>query len=102
MKKILNNIGLAYKAKKIVLGTDNIVEKMKTKKVKLVIMAASSSFNTQKLIQDKAKTYGVDVLLLVVDDNDISQAIGRNNVKILGINDVGFKNMILKSVEGRN
>ncbi len=102
MKKILNNIGLAYKAKKIVLGTDNIIEKMKCKKVSLVIMSASSSFNTQKLIQDKAKTFGVDILLLVVDDNDISQAIGKNNVKILGINDVGFRKMILKSIEGRN
>jgi ribosomal protein L7Ae-like RNA K-turn-binding protein len=102
LKKILNNIGLAYKAKKIVLGTDNIVEKMKNKKVKLVIVSASSSYNTQKLIQDKAVTYGADVLLLVLDDEDISQAIGKNNVKILGISDVGFKKMILRSIEGRN
>ena len=102
MNKLLSNIGLAYKAKKIILGTDNIVEKMKTKKIKLVIMSATSSFNTQKLIQDKANTYGVDVLLLDVDDTEISHAIGRSNVKILGINDVGFKKMILKSIEGRN
>ncbi len=37
MSKIFNQLGLAFAAKKIVLGTDNIVENMRNKKIKLII-----------------------------------------------------------------
>ena len=101
MKKIYNQIGLCYAAKKVVFGTDNITAGMKKKKVSLVIISSDASFNTQKLIQDKAKTYGIKVMLLnEFDDQSISSAIGKDNIKVIGIKDKGFSRMIIKNVKG--
>ncbi len=101
MEKILKQIGLCYTAKKTVLGIDNIVTSMRTKKIGLVIMSGSCSFNTQKLVQDKAKTYNTRVIIIdEFDGNTISNAIGKENVKVIGVKDKGFKRMIIHSIKG--
>ena len=101
MKKIYNQIGLYYAAKKMVFGTDNITAGMKKKKVSLVIISSNASFNTQKLIQDKAKTYKINVIMLdEFDDMDISKAIGKDNIKVIGIKDKGFSRIIMKNTGG--
>ncbi len=97
MSKIFNQLGLAFAAKKIVLGTDNIVENMRNKKIKLIILGSTSSIATQKLVQDKAKTYGVDVLLVMENEKkNISKSLGKNSIKVVGIKDAGFAKMMLK------
>lgn len=98
MNKIFNQIGLAYAAKKVVFGTDNIVDAMKKNRLQLVVLGSSASIATQKLVQDKAKTYGVDVLLVLEDDNkSIAHALGKKQVKVIGVKDSGFKKMMTKS-----
>ncbi len=98
--KLANQLGLINKAGKLVYGTDNIIALMKSKKVSLVILSSEASFNTQKLIQDKADTYNTDVLLVnVFDDNNLSKALGRNNVVVVGIKGKEFKRMILKNIK---
>ena len=67
----------------------------------MVLISSTASFNTQKLIQDKAKTYGINVVLLNEFDNQsISNAIGKDNIKVIGIKDKGFSRMIIKNVKG--
>lgn len=92
---VFKRIGLAYRAKKVVLGTDNIVAGMKSHKVKLVIISTSASLNTQKVVQDKAKFYHVDVIFVDEVSGSISTAIGKNNIKVIGIKDQGFKKLII-------
>lgn len=97
MSKIYNQVGLAYAAKKIVLGTDNIIENMRHKKIKLIVLGSTASIGTQKLIQDKANTYGVDVLLVMEQkDKNISKSLGKNSIKVVGIKDAGFAKMMRK------
>lgn len=97
MQKIYNQIGLAYSAKKIVLGTDNIIEAMRKNRVQLIVIGSSASIGTQKLIQDKAKTYNVDVMMLVeTEAKNLSKALGSKKVKVLAVTDKGFKNMMIK------
>ncbi len=99
-KKILNQLGLINRAGKLVLGTDNIIALMKTRKVKLVLIASTASINTQKLIQDKASTYNIDVVGIdVIDDNTIASALGRDQVVVVGIKGNDFKRMILKTIK---
>lgn len=101
MRNLYTKFGLAYAANKIVFGTDNIINGIKTKKVSLIIMSSKCSFNTQKLIQDKAQTYPTDILVVDEYDQDsITKAVGKDNVKIIGIKDKGFKRIILKSIKG--
>ncbi len=97
MHKIYNQIGLAYSAKKVVLGTDNIVDAMRKNRAKLVIIGSSASIGTQKLIQDKAKTNNVDVMMLVeTEEKNLSKALGSKKVKVLAVTDNGFKKMMIK------
>ncbi len=97
MQKIYNQIGLAYSAKKVVLGTDNIIDAMRRGRAKLVIIGSSASIGTQKMIQDKAKTNGIDVMMLVEsEDKNLSKALGNKKVKVLAITDNGFKKMMIK------
>ncbi len=97
MHKIFNQIGLAYRAKKVVLGTDNIIEAMKRNQVSLIILGTSASIGTQKLIQDKANTNNVDVLMILeTEEKNLSKSLGKKNVKVLAIKDKGFKKMMIK------
>ena len=59
---MINNLGLAYKAKKIAIGTDLSIEKMRQKKAVIILLASDASENTQKKIRDKASYYGIDVM----------------------------------------
>ncbi len=97
MHKIYNQIGLAYSAKKVVLGTDNIVDAMRKGRAKIVIIGSSASIGTQKMIQDKAKTNNVEVMMLVESkEKNLSKALGSKKVKVLAVTDKGFKNMMIK------
>lgn len=97
MHKIYNQIGLAYSAKKVVLGTDNIVDAMRKGRAQIVIIGSSASIGTQKMIQDKAKTNNVEVMMLVEStEKNLSKALGSKKVKVLAVTDKGFKNMMIK------
>lgn len=97
MNKIYNQLGLAYAAKKVVLGTDNIIENMRHNKIRLIILGSTASIATQKLVQDKAQTYGVKVLLVMEQkEKNVSKSLGKNSVKVVGIKDAGFAKMMLK------
>ncbi len=99
-KQLFNQIGLINRAGKLVLGTDNIIALMKTKKVSLVIIASTAAINTQKLIQDKANTYNTKVVMVnIIDDNTLSKALGRDQVVVIGIKGKDFRNMVLKTIK---
>lgn len=92
---VFKRLGLAYRANKVVLGTDNIIAGMKNHKVKLVVVSTTASLNTQKVIQDKASFYNTNVIFVDEFDNTISKAIGKKNIKVIGIKDQGFKKLII-------
>ncbi|VEU82673.1 L7Ae/L30e/S12e/Gadd45 family ribosomal protein [Acholeplasma hippikon] len=86
-------LGLAYRAKKIILGTDYVVEAMRHGELSLILLASDAGENTKKKISDKAKTYQVEV-----NDRhsteELSSAIGKQNVKVVGIKDKGFGELL--------
>ena len=88
-----NTIGLAMRARKVTIGTEITINGVRNSKVKLVLLASNASKNTKKLVNDKCKTYNVDVI--IVDGDLMSNAIGKNNVKVLGIIDDGFRQLVL-------
>jgi len=90
---MLNTLGLACRAKKIVSGEDFVVEGIRNGSVKLVFLASDAGMNTKKTITDKAKYYNVQVIDRFLGD-DISRAIGKKNRKVVGIIDQGFAKLI--------
>lgn len=86
---MINHLGLAYRARKIVIGTDMTVESIRKKAVHLVLLAHDASDLTKKKILDKSKFYDVEVNQ-AWSSSELSDAIGKKGVKVIGITDRGF------------
>lgn len=89
----LKNLGLAYRANKIVLGTDLVINQMS--KLTLILIASNANSNTVRKVLNKAKIYNILVNDLYTI-NELSDAIGKHNVQVIGITDSGFKNLLKK------
>lgn len=85
-------LGIAYVAKKLVLGTDLVIKAIQKQEAKLVLVANDASKPTIKKITDKAKFYNVAVNLDYCTE-EISKPIGKSNIKTIAILDEGFANM---------
>jgi len=82
------------RARKTTVGTDITIQGVRKKKVKLVILASDASANTKKLVHDKCSTYNV-LVIENLPSNELSNALGKKNIKVVGIIDEGFSNLIL-------
>lgn len=88
MSNILNNLGLCMRSGNLVIGESPVVDALKNGTVCYIFLANDASTNTKKKITDKAKFYNVEVCL---DYNsfELSQAIGKENRKVLGLKRTG-------------
>lgn len=98
MTKIL---GLARRARKIIIGTELTVKGIRSNRIKLVLLATDASSNTKKQIYDKSNTYKVEVIESLSSD-ELSLSIGKKNIKVLGIVDEGFSKLLLNQVKEVN
>jgi len=87
-------IGLAYRAKKIVLGTDQTIDHLRKHKICLVVLAHDASLLTKKKINDKAKFYKTNVIQ-DLSALELSSALGKKDVKVIGIKDEGFCRLLM-------
>ncbi|MCK8624030.1 L7Ae/L30e/S12e/Gadd45 family ribosomal protein [Apilactobacillus xinyiensis] len=87
-KKILNLIGIARRAGKVVTGEDIILSAIKKNKVRFLLIASDTGSSVYKKFNDKAKFYKIPTNCSF-NKAQISDAIGMQRT-ILGINDLGF------------
>lgn len=96
MNKSLQLLGLIYRAKKLLIGED-VLNNLKD--CKLLIIASDTSDKNKQRYLKKCDYYK----LLHIDEftsEQISNAIGKNNIKLIGIVDAGFaKSMLMKIKE---
>lgn len=90
----MNNLGLAYRARKLTYGTTNVIKSIQNGSAKLVIIASDASGNTKKKITDKCKYYDIPFKIEYLS-TEISSAIGKRNIMTVSILDSGFKEMLL-------
>ena len=90
MDNILSLIGLVYRAKKIYLGKQNLDN---LKDIKYMFIASDASDKTKERFIRKCNYYYIEYCL-DFDGEQLSKAIGKNNVKIIGIHDEAFKKLI--------
>ncbi len=90
---MINNIGLAYKANKLILGYENFIKIASTDKFKLIIIAKDCSNNTKKKIYKICEIQNIDVLEKFTS-TDLSASLGKRNIKVISITDRGFANLI--------
>lgn len=92
-QKYLQLVGLAHRARKVVLGEQAIVQGIQQRKVHLVLVASDIGDQTRKKITDKCNFY--DTPYIVVDDRvTLSNAIGSSRRVAVAIMDKGFANKL--------
>ena len=96
--KILNLLGLAMRAGKLVTGEELTLKDIRANKAKFVFVAQDASENTRKKIKDKSSYYNVPVSELF-SQFELSQAIGRPRM-VIGVTDAGFATKIKELLKG--
>ncbi|HFI0255792.1 TPA: YlxQ-related RNA-binding protein [Streptococcus suis] len=87
-QKILNLLGLAQRAGRLVSGEDLVVEAIQKQQAKLVFLAADAGPNLSKKVTDKSHTYHVEVVT-AFSTLELSAAVGKAR-KVLAVTDTGF------------
>lgn len=91
MDNSLKLLGLIYRAKKMVLG-EEVLNNLK--KCKLIFIASDTSDKNKERYLRKCEYYKIKHID-VYESSDLSNALGKNNVKLIGIVDKGFADSLL-------
>ncbi|MFD3445505.1 YlxQ family RNA-binding protein [Microbacteriaceae bacterium 4G12] len=91
-------LGLANRARKIISGEELVVKEIRSKKAKLVLLAADASDNTTKKITDKTNYYNVP-LCKVENRQELGHAIGRDERVVVAVLDDGFAKKLLSMLD---
>jgi ribosomal protein L7Ae-like RNA K-turn-binding protein len=90
--KVKNLLGLAFVAKKIVLS-DTALKCICSNKCSFALIANDASEKSIKKYTDKCKFYNV-AYNLDFNTEELSDAIGKYNRKLVAITDIGFSKKI--------
>lgn len=97
-QKVLNSLGLALKAGKLVSGEDAVIHAMQTNQTKLIFLASDASIQAKDKFEKKAFFYGVQIIELF-NAEELSKSIGKLHRKAIAICDEGFTKLILGYIE---
>ncbi|MCI8759639.1 MAG: 50S ribosomal protein L7ae [Clostridia bacterium] len=98
-KKILGLIGFAARARKICFGADSVELEIKKKKVYLVVIAEDASDRTKEKFTKLGKEYKIPIII-EGEIEILSQAIGKSNKAIIGIEEKNLAKEIQKIKNG--
>lgn len=98
-KKILALMGFAARARKICFGADSVETQIQKRKVKLVIIAQDASERTKEKFKTICTQSGVPIIIKG-EIEVISNAIGKSNKAVIGIEDSNLANEIQKINNG--
>ena len=76
-ERFLGMSGLARRAGKLVMGTQNVCDALAASRAVLVVMASGISAATQKRLCDRTSYYGIKLIKVPVSALDIGAALGR-------------------------
>ena len=92
--EILKDLGIAYRAKKVLFAND-VLKNMKD--IKLVFQANDSSDKSKLRVDKKCYFYKVPIIR-DFSSEELSKALGKYNLKLLGIVDDGIVKTILEKL----
>ncbi|MCK9471467.1 MAG: ribosomal L7Ae/L30e/S12e/Gadd45 family protein [Bacilli bacterium] len=98
-QKVLNLLGLANRARKLVAGEDTVLRLLKQKKLKIVFVASDASLKQIDKFEKKCFFYETKMNNDYTCD-ELSNAIGKPMCKILAVTDQGFLDALNKSLNG--
>lgn len=89
MNKTLNLLGLAARARMIILGEEFVLKTLPKGPNNLVFLASDAGNNISAKIINKTNTYGALIVNSFTTD-ELSKAIGKENRKVILVTDKGF------------
>ena len=95
MDDVLKLLGLAYRARKLVLGEEVLHQ---IRKVRILFLASDISKGSEERYLKKCHYYDI-FPIDVYDSEELSSALGKNNVKVIGVLDQGFADALMKKVK---
>ena len=101
-KNTLGVIGLAARARGIVIGTNQVLEVIRNKKAKLVLIASDVSENTRKTLTDKSAYYSVKIEQSDITTEELGRAVGHSNTAAIAFTDANFVIAFKKSLSSNN
>ncbi len=96
-EKALNLLGLATRAGKMISGEELVLQSVRSKKAKLVIISTDASDNTRKKLLDKCAYYQVPCVTQFTH-GELSHAIGKDR-KSCAIQDTGFATKLQELIQ---
>ncbi|KXH80020.1 YlxQ family RNA-binding protein [Sporosarcina sp. HYO08] len=88
-QRILQLLGMASRARKIITGEDLVVREIRSNNAQLVIVSEDAAKNTMKKITDKCLSYNVEKHVFGKRE-DLGHAIGKESRVVLALTDAGF------------
>ncbi len=98
MNKVLNILGIAKRAGKLILGTDSVIKNLPRGIIKMIILASDVSHATFDKFDKKSYFYQVKVVTNFTTE-ELSKALGVTMTKVVAITDDGFAKAIEKELE---
>lgn len=98
-QQVLNLLGLAMKAKKLVSGEDTVISLLKQNKLKIVFVASDASEKQIDKFNRKCYFYNT-IMNNEFTSEELSSAIGKPMRKILAVTDQGFSEALNKNLVG--
>lgn len=100
-RKLLNMLGLAMKAGRLVFGTDRVTDCVRSgKKIYLVLISSDASENTRKRLNDCCKYYDTVHKTIPPTGEIIGKAIGKtNDISAVALTDRNFADAAVKLIQ---
>ena len=103
VKRALGMLGLAMKAGKVVIGTEQVISFLQKGKVKLILVSGSASDGTKKKMLHKCEFYKTRMVELSIDTDELGRLLGKTYTPaVVGITDENFSRTIVKLLEEDN
>lgn len=97
---LLSTIGLAARAGKLIFGTGQICDALRSgKRIFLIIEASDTSENTHKRLSDRAAYYEIRKEQIDFDSETLGHAVGKSPLAAVGVTDEGFVIAISKKLQ---
>lgn len=98
-RHLTSMMGLCRKAGKLCTGAPLCEKTLKTKKARLIIVAADSSENTGSKFVNKAFFYEVPCLTMFTKE-ELGDAVGKGPTAVVAVTDENFAAKIMELVKG--
>ena len=91
-------LGLIRRAGKLEIGDMSVEAVVKNRRARLVLLAEDAGGGITRKIQNTTKEYEIPNITIPLGKQELSRAIGRDNVAVAAVMDLGFSTSLLEKI----